>query len=67
MSLPVVFLVYAVIAFVSGIALYSFRGVTSTDKNLVEHHFEDYTRWTVVGVIGGLTGILFTSLLILRR
>lgn len=67
MSLPIVFLAYAIIAFVAGITLYSFRGVTVTDKALVEHQFQEYTRWTVVGVLGGLAGILTTAFLLSHR
>ncbi|KAG5642968.1 hypothetical protein DXG03_001816 [Asterophora parasitica] len=65
LSLPLVFLIYAIVAFVTGIVLYSFRGVT--DPFSPEQRFEDYTRWTVVGVLGGLAGMLTTSLLLLRR
>ncbi|RDB19890.1 hypothetical protein Hypma_013085 [Hypsizygus marmoreus] len=67
MSLPLVFLAYAIIGFISGIVLYSIRGVTSTDPLASQHPFEDYTRWTVIGVLGGLAGMLTTSLLLLRR
>ncbi|KAF9535176.1 hypothetical protein CPB83DRAFT_831235 [Crepidotus variabilis] len=66
LSLPLVFLAYSVIAFIAGITLYSFRGKTFDDK-LPRDTFEDYTRWTVVGVLGGLLGIVTTSLLVLRR
>ncbi|KAJ7595978.1 hypothetical protein C8J56DRAFT_923679 [Mycena floridula] len=67
MSLPLVFLAYSIIAFVAGITLYSFRGVMLTDPKMIEHHFKDYTRWTVLGVLGGLTGLMATTLLLLRR
>lgn len=67
LSLPVVFLAYSIIAFVTGIVLYSFYGVTLHNKDLIVRHFEDYTRWTVLGVVGALGGILFTSFLILKR
>ncbi|KAF5369694.1 hypothetical protein D9615_010149 [Tricholomella constricta] len=66
MSLPLVFLVYAIIGFATGIVLYSFRGVAS-DPLSSQRPFEVYTRWTVVGVLGGLAGMLTTSLLLLRR
>ncbi|KAJ7082403.1 hypothetical protein B0H15DRAFT_785681 [Mycena belliarum] len=62
MSLPLVFLIYAVIAFVVAVVLYSFLGVNGSAAR-----FEDYTRWAVVGVLGGLVGILTTSVLLLRR
>ncbi|KAE9405550.1 hypothetical protein BT96DRAFT_812096 [Gymnopus androsaceus JB14] len=67
LSLPLALLVYSIISFVVGIVLYSFFGVSETPTNVLQRHFEEYTRWTVVGVLGGLTGILFTSLLLLRR
>ncbi|KAG6807740.1 hypothetical protein H0H92_006516, partial [Tricholoma furcatifolium] len=57
MSLPLVLLVYAMIAFLTGIVLYSFRGIT--EEGLFEKHpFEDYTKWTVIAVLGGLGVIL---------
>jgi len=67
MSLPLVFLAYSIIGFIAGIVLYSFRGVTVTNSDLAVHHFDDYTRWTVVGVLGGLAGMLTTSVLLLKR
>lgn len=67
MSLPLVFLVYAIVAFVAGIVLYSFSGVTASDPLESERPFEDYTKWTVVGVLGGLAGMLTMSLFLLRR
>ncbi|KAG6901291.1 hypothetical protein C0995_014035 [Termitomyces sp. Mi166 len=65
MALPVIFLVYAIIAFVTGIVLYSFWG-TTTDT-LSQHPFADCIKWTVIGVLGGLGGMLFTSLLLFGR
>jgi H+/Cl- antiporter ClcA len=67
MSLPLIFLLYAIVGFVIGIVLYSFRGVMVTDPLGPERPFEDYTKWTVVGVLGGLSGMLTTSLFLLRR
>jgi len=58
MSLPVVLLVYSIIAFVVGISLYSARGVTLTGKDIVETHFKLYTRWTVFGFLGGMMGVM---------
>ncbi|KAJ6576996.1 hypothetical protein DFH09DRAFT_914159 [Mycena vulgaris] len=62
MSLPLVLLIYAGIAFITAVVLYSFLGVNGTAVR-----FEDYTRWTVLGVLGGLVGILTTSVVLLRR
>ncbi|KAJ7737807.1 hypothetical protein DFH07DRAFT_905704 [Mycena maculata] len=62
MSLPLVFLIYAVLGFVAAIVLYSFYGVNQSAVR-----FEDYTRWAVLGVLGGLVGVLTTSVVLLRR
>jgi hypothetical protein len=62
MSLPLVFLIYAVLAFIAAVVLYSFLGVDGAAAR-----FEDYTRWAVLGVLGGLLGILATSVVLLRR
>ncbi|KIM38706.1 hypothetical protein M413DRAFT_29942 [Hebeloma cylindrosporum] len=67
LSLPVVFLAYALIGFITGITLYGLRGASLADPNLPKNSFEDYTRWTVVGVVGALAGIVTTSMLVLRR
>jgi len=67
LSLPLALLGYSIISFVVGLVLYSFFGVSEIPVNILQKHFEEYTRWTVVGVVGGLTGVLFTSILLLRR
>ncbi|KAJ4490026.1 hypothetical protein J3R30DRAFT_3653508 [Lentinula aciculospora] len=67
LSLPLALLAYSIISFVVGIVLYSFFGVSESPVNILQKHFEEYTHWTVVGVVGGLTGILFTSMLCLQR
>ncbi|KAH7869507.1 uncharacterized protein C8R40DRAFT_1059247 [Lentinula edodes] len=67
LSLPLTLLAYSIISFVVGIVLYSFFGVLESPVNILQKHFEEYTRWTVVGVVGALTGILFTSILFLRK
>lgn len=67
MSLPLVFLAYAIIAFVIGVVLYTFRGVMIKDPLVKEQQpFEEYTRWTVVAFLGGLAGMLTTSFMLLR-
>jgi hypothetical protein len=58
LSLPLVFLLYAIAAFITGIALYAFRGFTSTVDG---RQFEDLTQWAIIGTVGGLACILFTS------
>ncbi|KAL0568569.1 hypothetical protein V5O48_013414 [Marasmius crinis-equi] len=68
LSLPLTLLIYSVIAFVSGIVLYSFFGkVTDVQPGTLARHFESYTQWSVVGVLGGLAGVLFTAMLMLRK
>ncbi|KAF8886964.1 hypothetical protein BD779DRAFT_1529018 [Infundibulicybe gibba] len=67
LSLPLVFLAYAIAGFVTGIVLYSFRGVTTTHPLAIEHHFNDHTRWTTIGLLGGLAGIFMATFVMLRR
>jgi len=67
LSLPLVFLAYALTAFIVGISLYSFRGVAVTNPALVTHPFDDYTKWTVAGAIGGLVCMLVVSALLSRH
>ncbi|KDQ63954.1 hypothetical protein JAAARDRAFT_118388 [Jaapia argillacea MUCL 33604] len=61
LSLPLVFLGYAIIAFITGITLYSFRGFTVTNSRVIIRHFDAYTKWTVVGTLGGFAGVLITA------
>ncbi|KAF8212791.1 hypothetical protein K438DRAFT_1902762 [Mycena galopus ATCC 62051] len=61
MSLPLVLLIYAVLGFVAAVVLYSFLGVNASAVR-----FEDYTRWAVLGVLGGLAGVLTMSVVLLR-
>lgn len=67
MSLPLVFLVWGIVAFITAITLYSFRGFTVTSPGTVKQPFTDYTHWTVVGTMGVLAGALITSALLMRR
>jgi len=67
MSLPVVFLAWAIAAFITGITFYSFRGVTLSSKVLITQPFVDYTHWAVVGGLGALAGILLVSAFVARR
>ncbi|TFK46997.1 hypothetical protein OE88DRAFT_1637432 [Heliocybe sulcata] len=66
MSLPLVFLAYSIIAFVTGVTIYSFRGFSLTNSKIIARHFDDYTKWTVVGTLGGFGGILLTAALLAR-
>ncbi|KII94553.1 hypothetical protein PLICRDRAFT_98675 [Plicaturopsis crispa FD-325 SS-3] len=67
LSLPLVFLAYAIIAFVAGVIIYSFNGVTVTNVGTITRHFDQHTRWFVMGTIGGLAGVLITAALLSRR
>lgn len=67
MSLPLVFLAWGIVAFITAITLYSFRGFTVTSPGMVKQPFTDYTHWTVVGTMGVLAGALITSALLMRR
>jgi hypothetical protein len=64
LSLPLIFLAYSLLAVIVGISLYSFRGTT---VNPITHPFDDYTKWTVVGAIGGLVCMLLVSAVLSRR
>ena len=61
MSLPLVFLTWAIAAFVTGITFYSFRGATVTGRADIRVEFQDYTHWALVGSLGGLAGILMMT------
>ncbi|KAI9448062.1 hypothetical protein H4582DRAFT_57962 [Lactarius indigo] len=63
LSLPLVFLLYAIAAFITGIALYAFRGLTTTVNG---RQFGDLTQWAVIGTFGGFACILLTSQLLIH-
>lgn len=67
MSLPLVFLAWAIAAFMTGITFYSFRGATVSRGVDVKHPFEAYTHWVVVGTLGALGGMLFVAAIMSRR
>ncbi|TFK20580.1 hypothetical protein FA15DRAFT_658990 [Coprinopsis marcescibilis] len=66
LSLPLVFLAYSIIGFVTAITLYSLNGVAANDPSLILEPFEDYTRWTVIGLVGALGGIFATTYIVAR-
>ena len=61
------FLAYSVVAFTTGIVLYSFRGVTFSDPSMTRTSFEEHTRWGVVGVVGALAGMVVMMMILVRR
>ncbi|KAF8329904.1 hypothetical protein F5887DRAFT_896488 [Amanita rubescens] len=67
MSLPVVFLLYSIIGFVTGVVLFSLRGVSITDVHLVRRPFNEYTRWTAAGALGAIAGMFTISFLLFKR
>ena len=66
-SLPLVFLAWAITAFMTGITLYSFRGATVSSGIEVRRPFEPYTHWAVVGTLGALGGMLTIAAMVARR
>ena len=66
MSLPAVFLGWSIVAFVTAIVLYAFRGVIVVDPSHISK-FAQYTKWTTVGVLGFSAGVLTTSMFFVRR
>ncbi len=66
LSLPAVFLAWSIVAFVAAIVLYAFRGVIEVDPSHWSK-FAQYTKWTVVGVLGFSAGVLTTSTFFVRR
>ncbi|KZT06446.1 uncharacterized protein LAESUDRAFT_653443 [Laetiporus sulphureus 93-53] len=64
MSIPLVFLAWAVAAFITGITYYTLRGNTATGRVVMKYPHETYTHWTVVGGTGGLAGMVIMSALL---
>ncbi|EED79287.1 predicted protein [Postia placenta Mad-698-R] len=64
MSLPLVFLAWATITFVSGVTYYSFRDTILTGRFALRNPFEDHTHRTMVGTAGGIAGLLVISALL---
>jgi len=66
LSLPAVFLAWAIVAFVTGLVIYAFRGSVIVDPSHWKK-FAEYTKWTTVGVLGFSAGLLLTSMFFVRR
>jgi len=70
LSLPLVFLAYSVAGFITGVVIYSFRSATINFAHAgmpVAAKFDEYARWMMIGVLGALTGVLITSVMVSRR
>ncbi|KIJ11001.1 hypothetical protein PAXINDRAFT_85218, partial [Paxillus involutus ATCC 200175] len=70
LSLPLVFLAYSVAGFITGVVIYSFRSATinlASAGSPIAAKFDEYTRFMVIGVLGGLAGVLIASALVSRR
>ncbi|KAH9833855.1 uncharacterized protein C8Q71DRAFT_772821 [Rhodofomes roseus] len=66
MSLPLVFLVWAIAAFVTGVVLYLTREVTTTASISVVYPIESQTHWMTVGILGGVAGALCVAVMMAR-
>ena len=66
LSLPLVFLTYALCALVTGIVFYVVRGVKTANMGAAAKQFEVYTQRTVMGTLGGMAGLLVISMLLAR-
>ncbi|EJF62218.1 hypothetical protein BD309DRAFT_991084 [Dichomitus squalens] len=66
-SLPLVFLAWAIAAFMTGITLYSFRGASVANRGQITQPFAPYTHWAVVGTLGAIGGMLTIAAVFSRR
>jgi hypothetical protein len=66
MSLPLVFLVYSLAGLITSIVLYSFRGPSIPPPGL-PMDYDNYTKWAILGTLGGLGGVLIISALVPRH
>ena len=66
MSLPLVFLIWAVAAFTTGVVLYWTHSVTVTNSVLPVYPFDSQTHWMTVGIIGGVAGAICMGAMMAR-
>jgi hypothetical protein len=66
MSLPLVFLTYSLAGLITSIVMYTFKGPSITPPGNPVYD-ADYMKWTVVGTLGGLGGVLIISVLLSRH
>lgn len=66
MSLPLVFLIWAVAAFTTGVVLYWTHEVTVTTSVSAVYPLEGHTHWMTVGIIGGVAGVICMCMMMTR-
>jgi drug/metabolite transporter (DMT)-like permease len=66
MSLPLVFLVYSLAGLITSVVVYSLKSSPMTPPGYPVYS-DHFTKWTVVGTLGGLAGVLIISALVNRR
>ncbi|KZT70260.1 hypothetical protein DAEQUDRAFT_667898 [Daedalea quercina L-15889] len=66
MSLPLVFLVWATAAFVTGVVLYFTHDMTTTASISVVNPVQSATHWMTVGMIGGVAGTICMAAMLTR-
>ena len=66
MSLPLVFLIWAVAAFTTGVVLYWTHQVTLTTSISTVYPFESQTHWLTVGIVGGVAGAICMGAMMTR-
>jgi hypothetical protein len=66
-----VFLAYAIIGFIAGVVLYSVRDMKLPEPGLAfviqQQNGLSGTKWTTVGGVGALAGVVTMSFLLSRR
>ncbi|KAF7984725.1 hypothetical protein HWV62_11654 [Athelia sp. TMB] len=66
LALPLVFLAYSVAGFVTAIVLYTLRTASPAPPG-TPPHLEDWAKWTIVGTLGGLAGVLALAAIVSRK
>ncbi|CCM00472.1 uncharacterized protein FIBRA_02505 [Fibroporia radiculosa] len=67
MSLPLVFLAWAIAAFITGITFFSLHGATATHGGFASYSFEDHTHRMAFVTMGGMAAMLIFTALLARR